>query len=500
MLRGQVSLARRELREAMRVASKTKFEGALAEAAGISRALVATADLSATLRQAAMLSARMPLVTLKVLAKSMKALGSPEYAHVLDANIRADEHKMFLYNRAKLYISPLGGALSKREESFQSNWAESIPYWGAVVRASERHMITHLNLLRVAAFDQFMETYPASTPEQQRKWAHFINAASGRGSLGSFEQASKDLALVFFAPRFAISRVETPWLFAKETGKLVAGSADADPVIVREMAKNIGAFTGLVGTALWFASMAFGDDDEDFAVGLNPFDSDFGKMIIGGVHIDPWAGFQQPLRLVTGLAQTKTGKDWIGDFGGPTVNPMGAFGRYLSYKTSPNIGAASALFTGKNVIGQDVTLPEVAASSVVPILLQSAYEAWEGGGSLGEMMIVVGAETPGLSASYRDDATAAADIKAVHFKVGGYKPQLSSKQTDGLTIGQKRNMKRSFEAEYVRLVREYLDEGKTPTKARLQRYADRARRKATTEPPDRFYWPLVTEAKRAFED
>ena len=61
-----------------------------------------------------------------------------------------------------------------------SNLVRKVPILKQVAAASERHMTTYLNLLRTAAFDQFVAANPNATQAELKAWAAFVNVASGR--------------------------------------------------------------------------------------------------------------------------------------------------------------------------------------------------------------------------------------------------------------------------------------------------------------------------------
>ena len=61
-------------------------------------------------------------------------------------------------------------------------------------------MTTYLNLLRTAAFDQFVAANPNATQAELKAWAAFVNVASGRGDLGRAAAISGELSTVIFSP------------------------------------------------------------------------------------------------------------------------------------------------------------------------------------------------------------------------------------------------------------------------------------------------------------
>jgi hypothetical protein len=348
----------RQVRNAIEAKRKLTLKESLVEAALVPRTLLATADMSATLRQGAMLSVRRPVLAGKALKQSVGAFVNQNKADTIyHAIVSHPNHSQRL--QAGLFLSELDVNTTQREENFLSNWAERIPGYGKVVRASNRHMVTHLNLLRVGVFDKFLADNPDATLETKRAMARYINYASGRGSLGNFNSATKELNTVFFAPRYAVSRFQT----------LLSPILIKDSTVRKEIAKDFAAYAGTGMSVLLLAAMA------GARVGLDPEDSDFGKIIIGNTRIDIWGGLQQPVRLMmspiviglnrTGLKETKRNLDLID-----------SARRFMSYKLSPAVTIPAQLLTGKSVIGEEMGIIETSLRSVTPLFVQDTIDVW----------------------------------------------------------------------------------------------------------------------------
>ena len=349
---------------------------------GAPRTLMATADVSAALRQGFILSARHPARAGRAFGKSLKAAVSSFEAERLDLALRSDPRQA-AREAAGLYLAPLGAgaALAEREEAFQSPWLERVPVLGSVLRASERHYVTHLNLLRASAFDFFLDAYPDATRDQLTAWARYVNAASGRGSLGDVGQTAQNLgSVLFFSPRFLASRWQALiWEPARSV---------RTPAVRKEIAKTYAAFAGVlaVGHVLW--GLAFGDDDEPGGggeTGLDPRDSDFLKMVTGNLRVDAGAGTTQVVRLLFQMGLTATDAWGLTD-PPATARETDAYelnARYLRYKLAPAPSAALALSTRKDAVGEDVTPAEVAVRSLLPLGVTQTAEAYGAGGAGG---------------------------------------------------------------------------------------------------------------------
>ena len=110
-----------------------------------------------------------------------------------------------------LYFAPIGGlsGISTREEAFMSRLAQKIPG----VAGSQRGYTTYLNVLRRDIADPFIN---GLKPQERANtgllegFGHWINVASGRGDIPKSLGTAGALSNAFFAPRYAMSRIEVP--------------------------------------------------------------------------------------------------------------------------------------------------------------------------------------------------------------------------------------------------------------------------------------------------
>ena len=396
--REQVKLkrARRQIRDIQESVAPVTPKKLGLEALNLARTIKATADMSATLRQGLV-----PAVHLirkgefgrlaKIQAQSIKSFFSEFTADQIDVTIRnADQH--FIREQSGLFLAERG-ALRVAEENFMSKYAERIPGFGKIIRASDRHMTTSLNLLRTSMFDMFLEKFPNATPIELRAWADYVNAASGRGNLNFLGKSAEGLSVIFFAPRFAASRFQTPFKLIKNLRK---------PRVRNEIAKDMAAVLTLGTATLYLADLAGAD------VGLDPRESDWGKIVLPSVkgkaktRIDIWAGFQQPARLITRTVLSAT--DRGGDIPASEIpDPSELVWRFLRFKAAPPINILEALVVGETVVGEPVTPTDVALKAIQPIILESTIEAYqrEGFGAAG---ITAGLEFGGVSVSTFEDS------------------------------------------------------------------------------------------------
>lgn len=385
--------ARQEWHRAIEATAPRTGRTSLGEVAAFGRAIKATADMSATLRQGLWVSARRPVLASKSFERSAHAFFNEHTADQIENAIRQHPNQL-LREKSGLALTEHAGSLKDREEHFMSSAAEKIPGFGAVVRASNRSMTTTLNLLRVGAFDKFVADFPNATTDELKAWADWVNVATGRGSLGKLAAVAKELSLVIFAPRFAASRAQTPFMLLKYWKQ---------PRVRKEIAKDYAAVAGLGLTALGLAHAA------GLEVGFDPREADWGKIRVGDTRIDLWAGVQQPMRVLARIALGAT--DQVGLTGAhltdtqKEIDPLELLARFVGYKFSPAVTVPRELYRGKTAVGEDVTPSETAVKAVLPLLFEDIYESYKQSGpgmaalTGGLQFFGVGAQTYGDNAS-----------------------------------------------------------------------------------------------------
>jgi hypothetical protein len=356
----ELRVAKRKIRQAIRDQQPWTVKKVGIEVVNTARTLKATADMSATLRQGFVLSAGRPALAIKTFAKSFKSFFSQYTADQIDNAIRTSPTQ-YLRDRAGLYLAELDGKINAREEMFMANLVEKTPVFGKVIKASNRQMATHLNLLRSSVFDEFLKANPNATTAELKAWADWVNVASGRGNLGSLASSANALSTVFFAPRFSVSRIQTPYMMFKYF---------KEPRIRVAIAKDmVGVLT--VGTmALGLAKMAGLDVNIS-----DPDDPDWGKIKFGDTRVDIWAGMQQPMRLVArtinGIENPEDRKNW---------DPIEMFYRFTAYKLAPSVTLPYSLLMGKDMVGDEITPSEAMLGAVTPMVLQDIKDAYKSGG------------------------------------------------------------------------------------------------------------------------
>ena len=274
-----------------------------AEAINLPRALMATADLSAPLRQGVFLVGR-PHQWLPAFGHMVKQFFSEKTFQASQQQIRARPTYAHM-QKAGLSLTDIGASLTQREEVFMSRFAERIPGVGAVSRASNRAYVGFLNKLRADVFDDLWKKGNVlgltDDPHFTDSLGRFINAATGRGNLpGALERASVALNGLFFAPRLMASRIN---LLLNPKFYL-----DLHPSVRKEALASLLTFAGTGLTVLGLAKM------NGAQIGTDPRSADFGKIKVGDTRYDIWGGFQQYVRaagqLISGkYISTTTGRE-----------------------------------------------------------------------------------------------------------------------------------------------------------------------------------------------
>jgi hypothetical protein len=348
------------------------------EAINLPRALMASMDMSAPLRQGGILTASHPIVASRAFVDMHKYFFSEKALKALDSDIESRPNSG-VYSKSGLYLGERRGEalkLSEREEAFMSHLADRIPIIGRAVKASERAYLGYLNKLRVDVFDMVDREFQKSgytfekNPDVYNSLSDFINKATGRGSLGKYgERVAPLLNGMFFAPRNLAARFQllNPMTYAKM------------PKPVRVMAmKDMAKFVGVGVALLNMAKLAGAKVETD------PRSSDFGKIRIGNTRIDTWGGFQQYARFIaqasTGQRKsTITGKVSNVDKNTfPFTSRLDMVYRFGEQKLSPQAGLVTDALRGETMVGEPFDITREASERLMPLYIQDLYDATSG--------------------------------------------------------------------------------------------------------------------------
>jgi hypothetical protein len=190
-----------------------------------------------------------------------------------------------------------------------SNKATLEQYWKNAnpLRILERGNSVYMNELRVARFEDGMQILeadlknPIDNLEEYKKLASAINTMTGRANIGMLQSNSKLLSVIFFSFRNAVSVINqlNPYFYLslgnpKEPFK----PSVAQKIAITDMMKFVTTTTGML--LLLQAALGYDDEDEPVAtIETDPRSSDFGKLKIGNIRIDPWHGMMPAVTLIS---------------------------------------------------------------------------------------------------------------------------------------------------------------------------------------------------------
>lgn len=355
----------------------------IAEVINFPRAVMASMDFSAPLRQG------LPLIHKKQFWTSLddmfKAWGSEKAYQAIQSDImerplfkprsapNGTQIKSFA-EEAGLHLGDLK-SLSSREEQIMSSWAEKVPG----VRRSNRAYTAFLNKLRADTFESLLKQSKVLGADGTtnlplaRSLADFVNTASGRGSLGKLEKSAVALNSALFSPRLIASRLKmlNPRYYIM-----------ADPFVRKEALKSLLAVASVGSMVGQLGKMAGGTVESD------PANSDFGKLKIGNTRLDPFGGFQQYIvaatRLLSGRdVSSSSGKEYDLDTKKGPFDPtrMDVIKNFGVSKLNPVWGFAYALLNGaKEMTGQPMNfttpnpMDNAIAQRFIPIVMQDIYQ------------------------------------------------------------------------------------------------------------------------------
>jgi RNA polymerase sigma factor (sigma-70 family) len=329
------------------------------ETLNAAKSSVGSVDLSAFARQSIMDTAAHPINAFKNLITSIQAMNEGELKKInAELELRPNARNG-IYQMTGVDFTDLQGPLSKREEQFRSDWANTLPW----VRWSSRQYTTFLNLARADAVDRALASAPVKPTKEQLKYiGGTVNTLTGRGDLGRFAGAADLLAIPLWSPRLYVSRIQT--LLARPLWQKNAGPFRKH--FAREYIRAAGS--GLAVIALGI--LAGADIEKD------PSSSDFMKLKFGNLRIDPWGGMQQWLvfltRVISGDYKTTKGEEFDMSYpDGPPGPYDPTYGDVLSRmfrsKLNPIAQSVWSYHTGKDIQGKDVSAIRAIGSATLPL-------------------------------------------------------------------------------------------------------------------------------------
>ena len=351
------------------------------DAINLPRAISASMDLSAPLRQG------LPLITRGEFWKSLpgmvKSLVSEKSFRGIQSQIASSPYYKAMQD-AKLALTEIDG-LMPNEDAFISNIAGKIPG----IRASNRAYIGFLNKLRADTFTSLakgLEKEGRLNPDSLKSVADFVNTATGRGNFSAkvggganaLSEAQKLMNGVFFSPRLIASRLQllNPQFYLKQ-----------DPYVRKEAIKSILGATTAVLSVLGLAKLAGAE------VGTDPKNADFAKAKIGNTRYDVTGGFGAYIRIgaqvISGkLISSTTGKETTLGEGYRPLTTQDILIRFFQNKESPVASLLSSMLQGKDPVGQPLEFTSKdpfknpISKLFIPMLAQDFKDAYDEWGSV----------------------------------------------------------------------------------------------------------------------
>jgi len=187
----------------------------LVELANVPRAALATADMSAFLRQGVIEIPAHPMISLKAIAKTFRFAFKPETFEQYFVDLKKDPLYP-LMRKSKLAITdPSQARMTEREEAFISRFLQRIPIIKIPVEFAERAYVGFLNKIRVDLFKTWADELlsqglsPVKDVAYFRAAADVINTFTGRGDLGKTgNRIAPQLNTLFFSPRLIAARFQ----------------------------------------------------------------------------------------------------------------------------------------------------------------------------------------------------------------------------------------------------------------------------------------------------
>jgi hypothetical protein len=355
------------------------------------KSLKTTFDISAVGRQGFLIGMGHPSIAIQNFGTMFKVMApgrigrAQESAAMNEIHSRENAH---YYRRHDMMLEP------GEEEAHPSNVVTKIPGIGA----SERSYRVYLNKLRADTFDLLMGVWHKKGGTNEARdaaaadAARFVKVFSGRGPLGDFERAAKELNRAFFSPRAVASRFQALTLHPL----LKASDPTMRRIIAKEYARTaigIGASLSLIAAGL-YGFLGPPGPDKRWEYSIDPRSWKGLRLRIGRTWIDPWAGLAQVVRLGARLVTGKTAKEsgrlvsirGKTKFGERTAGDVAS--SWFRSTLSPGAGTAWNIVSGTDYLGDEMSAKDIAWEAVVPIAPDDVAhtlkeEGWGKGAILG---------------------------------------------------------------------------------------------------------------------
>lgn len=406
------------------------------------RALRATMDFSAVLRQSARITLAHPVMGAKAFGKAWNAAHSEANLSVVNDEIMSDPSIQEAVAKYGLHLREVDATSARDVEMFHGMERNKvrifgkevsitdIPFFGEFMLKSERHYITYLNAVSAELYSSIVNDrtrFPAGPTAWQKKMvADMINIWNGSAALSEERRQALQKAWVndiLWAPQLAISRIQSAALYdvwhplvAKGVKNAETGAFDAVSAEERKTMFKIGATEHFKSSLAMIALGAllkwlFADEDDWYDFGQADW---FEKLLmlaspkVGNTTIDLTGGEQSVNRAAhkmwklttSGKVRTGSGRmAEMGSYGGPTV--WGVIGRYVQGKTSPWLSELVSLMEGRDYVGNEYTWKDAAMGAAVPLTFEDVKEQLEQNG-IGKSLVTIPLSLLGAGGSTYD--------------------------------------------------------------------------------------------------
>lgn len=322
------------------------------------KASKSTGDVSAAGRQAGVLGTRWGKQWKSSQIDSVKAGASQEF---YDNGIAAREADSFSSVADEWGLDVVKSDGVMHEEAYPSSYAENVPGFKHVVKASDRAFTYGLSKFR---FDVAKKIYereknagndPAAWSTREKKaMGRYINTSSGRGDLGEFlDKHATTLNTALFSAKLWKSRLDI--ISPKYYWDLRGTTAE------KYALQNLATFTATAATVLGLAEAAGATVETDAR------SSDFLKIKVGDTRYDILGGLQQNLvfiwREISGEKKssqtgrvTKLGEKYL------AADRLTILSDLFGNKEAPGVSEIFKEIKGKNFDGENMSLKDRAGS------------------------------------------------------------------------------------------------------------------------------------------
>lgn len=260
-----------------------------------------------------------------------------------------------------------------KEEAFPTSLPEKIPLLGRLFKASEVAYEGGARRLRADLADKFIAMregqgvdLDADGAKHGKALGDFVNTLTGRGSLGNFEGASKEINVALFSPKYMKSNYD--FLTANMS------NSKADAFTRKRSAMNLAK--GVLGAA---AVMSVANQLWPGSAETDPRSADFGKIKIGNTRFDITGGMASVVTLLSREITQKSKSTTTGEVkelgtGVGQTSGLDAFLDFFVNKTSPAASVVVDLLKQEDRNGNKPTVAGELGNLGVPLSIKNFSE------------------------------------------------------------------------------------------------------------------------------